>query len=87
MAANLVLTAATWSMARRKVRRVGERLGHPELVAGRRRRDTALTVAALVPAALFLTMVFAGSTHGLVAFGRACWIDASGTATVRVPSR
>jgi hypothetical protein len=70
MVANLVLTVATWSVARRRVRRAGERLANPELVAGRRRRDTALTVAALVPAALFLIMVVAGSMHGLVAFGR-----------------
>ena len=69
MVTNLILTAATWSAARRRVRRAGERLANPELVAGRRRRDTALTVAALVPAALFLTMVVAGSMHGLVAFG------------------
>jgi Protein of unknown function (DUF2637) len=69
MVANLILTVATWSVARRRVRRAGERLANPELVAGRRRRDTALTVAALVPAALFLTMVVAGSMHGLVAFG------------------
>ena len=69
MIANLILTAATWSVARRRVRRAGERLANPELVAGRRRRDTALTVAALVPAALFLIMVVAGSMHGLVAFG------------------
>jgi Protein of unknown function (DUF2637) len=69
MVANLILTAATWSVARRRVRRAGQRLAHPELVAGRRRRDTALTVAALVPAALFLIMVVAGSMHGLVAFG------------------
>jgi hypothetical protein len=69
MVINLVLTAATWSVARRRVRRAGERLAHPELVADHRRRDTALTVAALVPAALFLIMVLAGSMHGLVAFG------------------
>jgi hypothetical protein len=69
MVINLILTVATWSVARRRVRRAGERLANPELVAGRRRRDTALTVAALVPAALFLIMVVAGSMHGLVAFG------------------
>ena len=69
MGLNLILTAATWSVARRRVRRAGERLANPELVAGRRARDTALTVAALVPAALFLIMVVAGSMHGLVAFG------------------
>lgn len=69
MVINLILTAATWSVARRRVRRAGQRLANPELDAGRRRRDTALTVAALVPAALFLIMVVAGSMHGLVAFG------------------
>jgi hypothetical protein len=71
MTANLILTATTWSVARRRVRRAGERTAHPDLVTGQRRtRDTALTVAALVPAALFLIMVIAGSMHGLVAFGR-----------------
>jgi hypothetical protein len=69
IAANLILTALTWSVARRRVRQAGQRLANPELAAGRRRRDTALTVAALVPAALFLVMVVAGSMHGLVAFG------------------
>jgi hypothetical protein len=69
MTANLVLTAATWSVARQRVRRAGERLANPELVAGRRRRDTAFTVAAMIPATLFLCMVIAGSMHGLVAFG------------------
>jgi hypothetical protein len=69
MALNLILTAATWSVARRRVRRAGERLANPEMDGVRRRRDTALTVAALVPAALFLVMVVAGSMHGLVAFG------------------
>jgi hypothetical protein len=62
MAINLILTAATWSVAWRRVRRAGERLANPSLDTGRRRRDTALTVAALVPAAaLFLIMVVAGS--------------------------
>jgi hypothetical protein len=42
------------------VRRAGERLANPELVAGRHGRDAALTVAALVPAALFLIMVVRG---------------------------
>ena len=69
MAADLILTAATWSVARRRVRRAGERLANPEPDAGRRRRDSALTIAALVPAALFLIMVVAGSMHGRVAFG------------------
>jgi hypothetical protein len=68
MIVNLILTGATWSVARQRVRRAGERLADAELGAGRRRRDTALTVAALVPAALFLTMVVAGSMHGVVAF-------------------
>ena len=71
MTANLILTVATWSVARRRLRRAGERTAHPDLQTGdRRTRDTALTVAALVPAALFLMMVIAGSMHGLVAFGR-----------------
>ena len=71
MTANLILTIATWSVARRRLRRAGEHTAHPDLVTGTRRtRDTALTVAALVPAALFLMMVIAGSMHGLVAFGR-----------------
>jgi hypothetical protein len=65
--ANLILTAGTWSIARRRVRRAGERLNAAPV---RSRRDTALTVAALVPAGFFLVMVVAGSMHGLVAFGR-----------------
>ena len=78
MTANLILTVATWSVARRRLRRAGERTAHPDLQTGARRtRDTALTVAALVPAALFLMMVIAGSMHGLVAFGRTAlgWRD------------
>jgi len=35
-----------------------------------RTKDTTLTVAAMIPAGLFWTMVMAGSFHGLVAFGR-----------------
>jgi hypothetical protein len=66
--ADLVLTGLMWSAARRRVRRAGERVAHPEAVAGE--RDTALTVASLVPAGLFWGMVLAGSLHGLVAFGR-----------------
>ncbi len=68
LAANLVLTIATWSTARRRLRRAGERMAHPEATAGE--RDAALTVASLVPAGLFWGMVLAGSLHGLVAFGR-----------------
>jgi len=62
---------ATWSAARRRVRRAGERITDRLLLTGRARaKDTALTVAAMVPAALFWVMVLAGSFHGLVAFGR-----------------
>jgi hypothetical protein len=46
MVANLILTAATWSVARRRVRRAGERLANPELYVGRRRRDTRRPCAA-----------------------------------------
>jgi Protein of unknown function (DUF2637) len=72
-AANGVLAVATWSAARRRLRRAGERVALS--AAGARaddggRRDTALTVAAMIPAALFWGMVLAGSLHGLVAFGR-----------------
>jgi hypothetical protein len=35
----------------------------------KRAKDSALTVASLVPAALFWVMVLAGSFHGLIAFG------------------
>jgi hypothetical protein len=69
--ANVVLTIGTWSVARRRLRRAGERVADPGVVSGRARtKDTALTVAALVPAGLFWAMVLAGSLHGLVAFGR-----------------
>jgi hypothetical protein len=71
-AANLAVTLVTSSTARRRMRRAGERAADPQLVAGRvaRTRDTALTVASLIPAALFWAMVLAGSFHGLIAFGR-----------------
>ncbi|WP_157437347.1 hypothetical protein [Actinoplanes subtropicus] len=70
--ANLVATVLMWSAARRRMRRAGERVADPQLVAGgtARTRDTALTVASMIPAALFWAMVLAGSLHGLVAFGR-----------------
>jgi hypothetical protein len=69
--ANVVLTVGTWSAARRRLRRAGERVAYPGVVSGRAKsKDTALTVAALVPAGLFWAMVLAGSLHGLVAFGR-----------------
>ncbi len=69
--ANLVMTIGTWSTARRRMRRAGQRVADPGLVPGAARvRDTALTVAAMVPAVLFWAMVLAGSLHGLVAFGR-----------------
>jgi hypothetical protein len=70
--ANLVVTVLTWSAARRRMRRAGERAADAALITGdaARTRDTALTVAAMVPAGLFWAMVLAGSLHGLVAFGR-----------------
>jgi Na+/pantothenate symporter len=69
---NLLVTVLTWSTARRRMRRAGARTADSGLVSGglARRRDTALTVAAMVPAALFWAMVLAGSFHGLVSFGR-----------------
>jgi hypothetical protein len=72
MVANLVLTIATHGRARRRLKRAGERSAHPERFAAERsrKRDVALTVASLVPAALFWGMVLAGSFHSLVAFGR-----------------
>ncbi len=70
----LSLAMATWSSARRRVRRAGELVAAPR---SRRVRDTALTVASLVPAGLFWLMVLGGSFHGLVAFGRTTlgWTD------------
>ena len=69
---NLLVTVLTGSTARRWMRRAGERAADPRSVPGglARRRDRALTVAAMIPAALFWVMVLAGSLHGLVAFGR-----------------
>lgn len=69
---NMVATALTWSVARRRMRRAGERAADPQVVAAgaARKRDTALTVASMIPAALFWAMVLAGSFHGLVSFGR-----------------
>lgn len=68
---NVVLTAATWSVARGRVRRAGQRVANAAVVApGGAKKDTALTVASLVPAGLFWVMVLAGSFHGLVSFGR-----------------
>jgi Protein of unknown function (DUF2637) len=69
--ANVVVTIAMWSTARRRMRRAGQRTADPDLVTGRARaKDTALTVASMIPAGLFWAMVLAGSLHGLVAFGR-----------------
>lgn len=77
--ANLIVTVLTWSTARRRMRRAGQRAVDPHLVAGgaARTRDTALTVASMIPAGLFWAMVLAGSFHGLVAFGRSVlgWHD------------
>jgi len=71
MLTNITLTIATWRVARRRMHRAGERAADPHLVSGSgRTRDTALTVASMIPAALFWGMVLAGSFHGLVAFGR-----------------
>ncbi len=78
--ANLVVTVATWSVARRHLRAAGERAAHPQRVVEQsRKRDIALTVASLVPAALFWGMVLAGLFHGLVAFGHNVlgWNDGS----------
>jgi hypothetical protein len=71
MIAAIVAVAATWRTAGRRMRRAGERTGDPTLVAqSSRAKDTALTVAAMVPAVLFWAVVLAGSFRGLVAFGR-----------------
>jgi hypothetical protein len=37
MVANIVLTARTWSTARRRVRRAGQRVANPDLVSGENR--------------------------------------------------
>lgn len=71
MVANLLMTIMTWGVARCRMRAAGARTAHPERFAERaRKRDVALTVASLVPAALLWRMVLAGSFHGLLAFGR-----------------
>ena len=68
---NMMMTIGTWSTARRRMRRAGQRVANPGLVSGpAKAKDTALTVAAMIPAALFWAMVLAGSFHGLIAFGR-----------------
>jgi hypothetical protein len=65
------VTVATWSVARRRIRHAGQRAANPDLASGRAKaKDTALTIAAMIPAGLFWSMVLAGSLHGLVAFGR-----------------
>ncbi len=67
---NLLMAVVAWSTARRRLRRAAERIANPaSATAGERSRDAALTVAAMIPAALFWAMVLAGSLHGLVAFG------------------
>lgn len=62
----------TWRAAGRRMRHAGRRTANPQLVAAgtSRAKDTALTVAAMIPAVLFWGMVLAGSFRGLVAFGR-----------------
>lgn len=47
--ANVVLTMATWSAARRRMRHAGERATDAQFVTGAARaKDTALTVAAMI---------------------------------------
>lgn len=65
MALAVVNVALGWSVARRRIRRLGQRAGN-----GTTTKDAALTAAAMIPAVLFWAMVLAGSFHGLVAFGR-----------------
>ena len=62
----------TWRAAGRRMRHAGRRTANPRLVAAgtSRAKDTALTVAAMIPAVLFWGMVLAGSFRGLVAFAR-----------------
>ncbi len=68
---NVMMTISTWSTARRRMRRAGERIADPQLVSGpTKTKDTALTVASMIPAPLFWAMVLAGSFHRLIAFGR-----------------
>ena len=68
---NMMVSIGTWSTARRRMRRAGERSADPQLVSGpAKTKDTALTVASMIPAALFWAMVLAGSFHSLIAFGR-----------------
>ena len=68
---NLVVTVLAWSTARRRMHRAGERAAGQRVATGAARtRDTALTVASMIPAALFWAMVLAGSFHGPVAFGQ-----------------
>lgn len=83
--ANIGLTIVTWGVAKRRLRRAGERAVHPErFTDSSRKKDTALTIASLVPAALFWGMVLAGSFRGLVAFGRNV-LDWNGGAAYLVP--
>jgi Protein of unknown function (DUF2637) len=83
--ANIAVTIVTWGRARRQLRWAGERAVHPDRFPYRaRNKDTALTVASLVPAALFWGMVLAGSFRGLVAFGRTV-LDWNGGAQYLVP--
>lgn len=85
MITNVTVTILTWGRARRRIRRAGERAVHPErFPESSWKRDTALTVASLVPAALFWGMVLAGSFRGLVAFGRNV-LDWNGGAEYLVP--
>ena len=68
---SLLLTIATWSATRRRLRLLGEvQANAVRRPSYERTRSSALTVAAMIPATLFWGMVLAGSLHGLVAFGR-----------------
>ncbi|HKS99250.1 MAG TPA: DUF2637 domain-containing protein, partial [Rugosimonospora sp.] len=68
---SLLLTIATWSATRRRLRALGEIYTNPlRRPPYQRTHGSALTVAAMIPATLFWGMVLAGSLHGLVAFGR-----------------
>jgi hypothetical protein len=68
----VVAVIASWRTAGRRMRRAGQRAADPQAVTGRasRAKDTAFTVAAMIPAILFWGVVLAGSFRGLVAFGR-----------------
>jgi len=65
MALAVVNVGLGWSVARRRMRHLGQRTRNDTTT-----KDAALTGAAMIPAVLFWPMGVAGSFHGLVAFGR-----------------